>query len=110
MRGRVGDAAILGAGTYAAPSGAVSCTGHGEEIIRKLLAKDIVDRMATMPASTATTLVTSETRRKKLMFGAVGFDARGGICYGHTTPEMAYGYKVAERLFLFTEEKPARRS
>ena len=47
----------------------------------------------------------SEARRKKLAFGAVGFDARGGICYGHTTPDMAYGYKVAERLFLFTEEK-----
>ncbi len=109
MAGRVGDSAILGAGTYAGPSGAVSCTGHGEEIMRKLLAKDIVDRMATMPASVAMTLVVSEARRKKLMFGAIGFDARGSICYGHTTPDLAYGYKVAERLFLFTEEKRSPR-
>lgn len=105
MRGRVGDAAILGAGTFAGPGGAISCTGHGEEIMRRSLARDIVDRMTTMPASTALTLVVAEARRKKLPFGAIGFDARGGICYGHTTPDMAYGYKVAERLFLFTEEK-----
>jgi beta-aspartyl-peptidase (threonine type) len=105
MRGRIGYAAILGAGTFAGPGGAISCTGHGEEIMRRSLARDIVERMTTMPASTALTLVVAEARRKKLAFGAVGFDARGGICYGHTTPDMAYGYKVAERLFLFTEEK-----
>jgi len=105
MRGRVGDSAILGAGTYAGPSGAVSCTGHGEEIMRRLLAREIVERMTTMPASTAMTLAVAEAKRKKLSFGAIGFDARGGICYGHTTPDMAYGYKVSERLFLFTAEK-----
>jgi beta-aspartyl-peptidase (threonine type) len=109
MRGRVGDSALLGAGTYAAPSGAVSCTGHGEEIMRRLLAKDIVDRMATMPASVAMTLAMSEAKRKKLFVGAIGFDARGGICYGHATPDMAYGYKVADRLFMFTQEKPRLR-
>ena len=105
MRGRVGDSALLGAGTFAGPSGAVSCTGHGEEIIRRSLARDIVERMTTVPASTAMTLVMAEAKRKKLAFGAVGFDAHGSICFGHTTPDMAYGYKVAERLFLFTEEK-----
>jgi beta-aspartyl-peptidase (threonine type) len=105
MRGRVGDAAILGAGTYAGLSGAVSCTGHGEEIMRRSLARDIAERMTTMPASTAMMLVIVEAKRKKLAFGAIGLDAKGGICYGHTTPDMAYGYKINERVFLFTEEK-----
>jgi len=105
IRGRVGDAAILGAGTYAGLNGAVSCTGHGEEIMRRLLARDIAERMTTMPASTAMMLVMAEAKRKKLAFGAIGLDAKGGICYGHTTPDMAYGYKVNERVFLFTEEK-----
>jgi isoaspartyl peptidase/L-asparaginase-like protein (Ntn-hydrolase superfamily) len=105
MRGRVGDAAILGAGTYAGLNGAVSCTGHGEEIMRRSLARDIAERMTTMPASTAMMLVMAEAKRKKLAFGAIGLDAKGGICYGHTTPDMAYGYKVNERVFLFTEEK-----
>ena len=109
MRGRVGDSAILGAGTYAGLSGAVSCTGHGEEIMRRSLAREIVEKMTTMPASTSLTLVMAEVRQKKLAFGAIGFDARGGICYGHTTPDMAYGYRVSERLFLFTEEKPKAR-
>jgi isoaspartyl peptidase/L-asparaginase-like protein (Ntn-hydrolase superfamily) len=105
LRGRIGDSAILGAGTYAAPGGAVTCTGHGEEIMRRLLAKDIVDRMTTMPASVAMTLVMSEARRRRIRVGAVGFDARGGVCYGHTTPDMSWGYKIAERLFMFTEDK-----
>jgi len=105
MRGRVGDAAIIGAGTYAGLSGAVSCTGHGEEITRRSLARDIAERMTTVPASTAMLLVMAEAKRKKLAFGAIGLDAKGGIGYGYTTPDMAYGYKVNERVFLFTEEK-----
>ena len=105
MRGRVGDSAVLGAGTYAGLSGAISCTGHGEEIMRRLLARDIVERMATMPASTALMLVMAEARRKKLALGAIEMDAKGGLCYGHTTPDMAYGYNINERVFLFTEEK-----
>ncbi|MEO0079505.1 MAG: isoaspartyl peptidase/L-asparaginase [candidate division WOR-3 bacterium] len=103
LRGRVGDSAILGAGTYAAPSGAVSCSGHGEEIMRRLLAKDIVDRMATLPATTALTLALAEAKRKKVRCGAIGIDAKGTICYGQTTPDFAWGYKVADRLFLFTD-------
>uniref|UniRef100_A0A7C4CEJ0 Isoaspartyl peptidase/L-asparaginase n=1 Tax=candidate division WOR-3 bacterium TaxID=2052148 RepID=A0A7C4CEJ0_UNCW3 len=103
MRGRVGDSALPGAGTYAAPAGAVSCSGHGEGIIRILLAKDIVDRMTNLPGATALTLALAEARRKKVMCGAVGFDARGGICYGHTTPHFIWGYKIANRLFMFTD-------
>jgi hypothetical protein len=61
--------------------------------------------MATMPASTALMLVLAEARRKKLALGAIGMDAKGGLCYGHTTPDMAYGYNINERVFLFTEEK-----
>ncbi len=105
MPGRVGDAAVIGAGTYAAPSGAASFTGHGEEIMRRLMARDLVERMATLPGSVAMTLLIAEARRRKIACGAVGMDARGGFCYGHTTPDMAWGYKVADRLFLFTEEK-----
>lgn len=105
LHGRVGDTAVIGAGTYAAPAGAVSCTGHGEEIMRRLLGKDIVDRMTTMPASVAMTLAMADARRRKMMCGAVGFDARAGVCFGHTTRDLAYGYKVAERLFLFLDER-----
>lgn len=109
MAGRVGDSGVPGAGTWAAPTGAVSCTGHGEAILRLMLARDIVDRMKTLPASTAMTLAMAEARRRKLAVGAVGFDARAGFAFGHTTPDMSYGYMVADRLFLFTDGKDRKK-
>ena len=39
LPGRVGDSPLLGCGTYANKYGAVSCTGHGEAIIRVLMAR-----------------------------------------------------------------------
>lgn len=38
MAGRVGDSALIGAGNYATPYCAVSCTGQGEMFIRKSVA------------------------------------------------------------------------
>jgi len=43
--GRVGDTAIIGAGTYAGEVCAVSCTGHGEYFMRNLTAYDVSARM-----------------------------------------------------------------
>ena len=43
MSGRVGDSAVIGAGTYASNrSCAVSCTGHGEYMIRGVVAYDVI--------------------------------------------------------------------
>jgi isoaspartyl peptidase/L-asparaginase-like protein (Ntn-hydrolase superfamily) len=46
LPGRVGDSPIVGAGLYAGPYGAVSATGFGEEIIKRVLSKFVYDRMA----------------------------------------------------------------
>jgi beta-aspartyl-peptidase (threonine type) len=43
--GRVGDTAIIGAGTYADDVCAVSCTGHGEFFMRGVTAYDVAARM-----------------------------------------------------------------
>lgn len=44
--GRVGDTPIIGAGTWADnEAGGISCTGHGESIIRTTLARWTADRM-----------------------------------------------------------------
>lgn len=43
--GRIGDAPIIGAGTYADTTVAVSCTGWGEYFIRMVMAKSLADRM-----------------------------------------------------------------
>jgi beta-aspartyl-peptidase (threonine type) len=42
---RVGDSALIGAGTYANHLCAISCTGHGEEFIRAVAAHDIAKRL-----------------------------------------------------------------
>ncbi len=46
MPGRVGDTPILGSGLYAGPHGAVSATGIGEEIMKRVLSKRVYDLMA----------------------------------------------------------------
>lgn len=46
LPGRVGDSPIIGAGLYAGPRGAVTVTGIGEEILRRVLSKFVYDRIA----------------------------------------------------------------
>ncbi|HYW91784.1 MAG TPA: isoaspartyl peptidase/L-asparaginase [Gammaproteobacteria bacterium] len=46
LPGRVGDSAIIGAGTWADATAAVSCTGHGEAIMRAAVAVRAADEMA----------------------------------------------------------------
>lgn len=43
MIGRVGDTPMIGCGFYAGPSCAVTATGIGEEIIKRMLAKTVYD-------------------------------------------------------------------
>jgi len=46
LAGRAGDSPVVGAGLYAGPAGAVATTGVGEEIMRRVLAKFVYDRIA----------------------------------------------------------------
>ena len=46
LKGRVGDSALVGCGAFAGEHGAVTPTGVGEEIMRKLLSKSVYDRIA----------------------------------------------------------------
>lgn len=43
LLGRVGDVPIMGAGVFAGPHGAVTATGHGEQLIRFMAAKRVYD-------------------------------------------------------------------
>jgi beta-aspartyl-peptidase (threonine type) len=45
LPGRVGDSALLGIGIMAGPHGAVCATGHGEEIMRRLGATRVYERL-----------------------------------------------------------------
>ena len=46
LLGRVGDSPMIGCGFYAGPEASVACTGIGEEIIKKMLAKSVHDSIA----------------------------------------------------------------
>ncbi len=46
LAGRIGDSPIPGCGFYAGPSGAVCATGIGEEIIRRMLCRQVHDWIA----------------------------------------------------------------
>ncbi|MBI2931382.1 MAG: isoaspartyl peptidase/L-asparaginase [Planctomycetes bacterium] len=46
LRGRVGDSPLVGCGFYAGPAAAVAATGIGEEIIRRMLCRQVHDWIA----------------------------------------------------------------
>jgi beta-aspartyl-peptidase (threonine type) len=92
LPGRVGDSAILGAGTYASLFGAVSATGHGECILKLLLAKMAVDFMKTYEASIAIDLILKEAKRNGCLCGMIGIDVKGSIGFGKTTELMSWAY------------------
>lgn len=92
--GRVGDSSLIGCGCYADNlSAAVSLTGWGEPIMKLVLGKWAVDRVA---AGTAPELATREAM--SYLFSRLG--GRGGIILlgpdgrfgiAHNTPAMAWG-------------------
>jgi beta-aspartyl-peptidase (threonine type) len=91
LPGRVGDSAIVGAGTYADDeAGAASATGHGEAIILAGLAKAAVDglRSGRAPAVVAATLVRSLGVRNGAAIGLIVVDRFGRLGHAHSAERM----------------------
>jgi beta-aspartyl-peptidase (threonine type) len=95
MPGRVGDSPLVGAGAYADnQTGAASSTGHGESIMRVVLAKTATDAIARgMSAQQAADYAV------KYMFERVGgyggiilVDYRGELAFSYNTPHMAVAW------------------
>lgn len=89
--GRIGDSALIGCGTYAEDGrGAISCTGHGESIIRVTLARATLDRLASgMDSMRAAQEAIGDLARKvQGEGGLILVDAQGRIGYAHNTPAM----------------------
>jgi len=90
-RGRIGDSALIGAGTYADDRvGAGSATGPGEAIIRLGLVHRALDLIAAgaTPAAAARDALDLLARRLGAEAGLILLDPRGGIGVAHTTPAM----------------------
>jgi L-asparaginase / beta-aspartyl-peptidase len=94
--GRIGDAPIIGAGTYANNATcAISCTGWGEFFIRLVMAKSISDRMEL--SKTPLKEAANEMIMKKLPElggdgGLIAVDKNGNIAMPFNTSGMYRGY------------------
>jgi L-asparaginase / beta-aspartyl-peptidase len=94
--GRVGDAPIIGAGTYANnQSCAVSATGHGEYFIRSVVAYDIcalVEYRALRLAEAADAVVMGKLVERGGSGGVIALDRQGNVAMPFNTPGMYRGF------------------
>lgn len=96
--GRVGDAPIPGAGTYADMDVAVSTTGKGEAFLRAVTAKALADRLAAGDdLSEVVHRALSDVRRMDGSGGIIVVLSDGRLAYGFDTPQMAVGWTDGTR-------------
>ena len=112
--GRVGDAALIGSGTYAdSRLGGVSTTGHGEAFIRTVLAKTALDILKELDdpqlaAEVSLDIVREEGRGSG---GLILMDWRGRLAYAHSTAFMPVGWCLAtatEPILPFQHQETTR--
>ena len=118
--GRVGDSPLIGCGCYAdAEWGGVSCTGHGEGIMKIVMAKMAVDLLAVPPTNPYRIRARSEgsqaevnhaqfvadacirklAHRAHATGGLILLDREGRPAAAHNTPQMAYGFVKRDGTF-----------
>lgn len=108
LPGRVGDSPLIGCGCYAdLNSGGVSCTGHGEGIMKIVMAKMAVDLLedpralaahresggpVTIAQAVADACVRKLAHRSHTTGGLILLDRQGNPAAAFNTPRMAYGF------------------
>lgn len=93
--GRVGDVPIIGAGTYASPTCAVSATGDGEYFIRWTIAHSICARMefnGQSLSSAADSVIMGVLDRTGGTGGVISLDSRGHVAMPFNAEGMTRGY------------------
>lgn len=90
LPGRVGDSPLIGCGTYADDHGAVSCTGHGEAIMRVVLAKSAVELLkgSANPQAAAKKALELLVHKTASTGGLILVDSQGKIGYARNTSHM----------------------
>lgn len=97
--GRVGDSSLIGCGCYADNlSAAVSLTGWGEPIMKLVLGKWAVDRVAAgvAPEDAAAQAIAYLHKRLGGHGGIILLGPDGRIGLAHNTPRMAWGIQTPE--------------
>ena len=99
LPGRIGDSALLGAGTYASPAGGASASGVGEMIIRLHGTRTAVESMSRgIPVLRALESTVEPFTRAGSPCGLVALDARGEAATFHN------GYLMP--VFHASDERP----
>ena len=90
LPGRVGDSPLLGCGTYADSYGGISCTGHGEAIIRIVMAKTALEflKSGADPQTAAAQVVSFLAEKTQSTGGLIIIDRQGRIGYARNTQRM----------------------
>jgi beta-aspartyl-peptidase (threonine type) len=97
--GRVGDSSLIGCGCYADDhSAAVSLTGWGEPIMKLVLGKWAVDRVAAgaPPEVAAQAAIDYLYTRLGGHGGIILLDRQGRVGLAHNTPRMAWGLRTVD--------------
>lgn len=102
MVGRVGDTPIVGCGAYADNNyGAVSSTGHGEKIMKIVLAKEVINFIAQgcSAQEAADKGIKLIWKRLKGRAGVIVIDKNGNTGISYNTPRMAYAYVKKGKIY-----------
>jgi beta-aspartyl-peptidase (threonine type) len=92
LPGRVGDTPVIGAGTWADASVAISCTGDGEAFIRAAAAHQLATRVAAgEPLVGAAEATLADVGRVGGTGGLIAVTARGGVALPYTSGAMNRG-------------------
>jgi L-asparaginase / beta-aspartyl-peptidase len=113
--GRVGDSPLIGCGCYAdSEAGGVSCTGHGEGIMKIVMAKMATDLLhdqrvlvphrkkrglQSLAQAVADACVRKLAHRAHTTGGLILLDHAGRPAAAFNTPRMAYGFVEANGSF-----------
>jgi len=101
LPGRVGDSAIIGGGTYCNKIGAVSTTGHGEEIAKLLLARYAVANLSRYCAEEAARRTIRLAYKANCLCGLIVLKRSGGFATGENTGYLAWAAIKDGELFHF---------
>lgn len=88
LRGRVGDSALPGAGTFVGPGGAVSATGQGEAILRLQVARRTEALLRDLDARAAAARAVEEAGAAGCECGVIAVDRRGRAGFAFNTAAM----------------------
>jgi len=96
MAGRVGDSAIIGAGTFASAMAAASATGHGEAIIMASLCRETIEALREAIGKSDLTRIARRKITERIVpqdseAGIILVDRRGRIGYAHNAETMEVG-------------------